>query len=587
MPHSPDSWTRIGAYTSPSFSKDGTRLFHMRGAGLPQPWVMDLDGGNAKPVAQFDEKVAMLRRAPTDDRVILGVDAGGDERQQFHLVMPDGSMRALTSAPDVIHDFGAWSPDATRIAYTANDRDDSAFDVLVMELSTGAITQIREGEGQISVFAWSGEQIAMLEDYSSSSQTLWLIELETGEARAIPAPGPTRYASIRFTPDGALMGLTDHGGSDFMRLCRIDPRNGGVSVVHDAPGRDVEAWSQAPNRGKLAVVENDRGYAVLKVDGVVVEGLPHGIVADLAWSPDVSTHDFTAQSPVDPPGIWLWRDGTATPLLRPDPLAEAGIDPAVMVAPTLVEWKGEDGMTIPGWLAFPRGPKPATGHPAVVWVHGGPVGQTRANFRADTQMLLDQGFAVLLPNVRGSSGYGRAYMESDDVALRPAALADLAQGRHFLAALPEIDAARIGVMGQSYGGWMVLGAITLYPELWTAAVDYYGIADFVTLLDKTGPWRRNHRAREYGFPGTDDALFAQISPIHHVHRVTAPLLVAHGNRDPRVPKNESDQFVTAMQERQMKVRYEEFDYAGHGFIRPDHRTRIFNAVAAHFLEHMA
>ncbi len=141
-------------------------------------------------------------------------------------------------------------------------------------------------------------------------------------------------------------------------------------------------------------------------------------------------------------------------------------------------------------------------------------------------------------------------------------------------------------MGQSYGGWVVLAAVTLQPELWKAAVNYYGIADFVTLLERTGPWRRDHRAREYGFPGTDDALFARISPIHHVDRVVAPLLVLHGDRDPRVPMHESDQFVEAMELRQKKVRYERFDYAGHGFIRPDHRRRVYAAVADHFTTHL-
>ena len=586
MPHAPEAWSRINAFQSPSFSKDGTRLFHLRGGGLSQAWVMNLDAGDARPLTAVDEKVAIIRRAPTDDRLIVGIDAGGDERQQFHLIAPDGAMSAVTAAPDVIHDFGAWSPDGSRIAYAANDRDERIFEVLIRELATGAVTQVREGRGQIAVAGWSGETLALIESRSSSDQSLWIIDLETGAARELPTQGPTCYASIRFTPDGALMGLTDHGGADFMRLCRIDPANGGVSVVHAAPGREVEAWSQAPNRGRLAVVENDRGYAVLKINGAVVEGLPHGIVGDLAWSPDGTTLAFTAQSPIDPPGIWLWQDGAARPLLRAD-VAEAGIDPACLVAPHLVEWTAEDGTVIPGWFALPKGPVPPHGFASVVWVHGGPASQTRANFRADTQMLLDQGFAVLLPNVRGSTGYGRASMESDDVGLRPAALSDLAAGRHWLAAQPGIDPARIGVMGQSYGGWMVLGAITLYPELWAAAVDYYGIADFVTLLEKTGPWRRDHRAREYGFPETDAELFRRISPIHHVGRVTAPLLVAHGNRDPRVPKNESDSFVAAMQQHQKKVRYLEFDYAGHGFIRPQHRRDIYTAVADHFREHLA
>ena len=137
-------------------------------------------------------------------------------------------------------------------------------------------------------------------------------------------------------------------------------------------------------------------------------------------------------------------------------------------------------------------------------------------------MLLSQGFAVLMPNARGSTGYGRAYMEADEVEKRPDFMADLAAGRAWLAAQPGIDPDRIGIMGQSYGGWAVLAAVTLQPDLWKAAVDYYGIADFNTLLERTGPWRRDHRAREYGFPGTDDALFREISPITYADRCFTP-----------------------------------------------------------------
>jgi len=586
MPYPTDAWARIDAYTSPSFSKDGSRIFHLRGAGLAQLWVMDADGGQARQITQFNEKVSIIRRAPNDDRVIVAIDAGGDERHQFHLVSLDGTISDLTAAPGVIHDFGGWSPDGERIAYSANDRDERVFDVLIREIASGAVTQVLEGHGQLSVCGWNGNRLAVIEDHSSSDQRLWVIDLETGRAQQLPQTGLTRYASIRWTKDGALMGLTDHGGCDFMRLCRIDPTNGGVSVVYAGDACDVEAWSQAPDMGSLAVVENDRGYGVLKVDGVAVSGLPLGVVGDLAWAPDGSTLAVTAQSPCDPPGIFLCRAGVATVLIQPS-LADAGIDATTLTPWHLVSWQAEDGTTIPGWYATPRTPAPDGGYPSVVWVHGGPASQTRANFRSDTQMLLDQGFAVMMPNTRGSTGYGRAYMEADDVGLRPVSLADVIAGRHWLAGQAEINAGRIGIMGQSYGGWVVLAAITLYPDLWAAAVNYYGIADFVTLLERTGPWRRDHRAREYGFPGVDDGLFAEISPIHHVAKVTAPLLVGHADRDPRVPKNESDQFVAAMQLHQKKVRYEEFEYAGHGFLRFEHKSRMYRAVAEHFQEFMA
>jgi dipeptidyl aminopeptidase/acylaminoacyl peptidase len=282
---------------------------------------------------------------------------------------------------------------------------------------------------------------------------------------------------------------------------------------------------------------------------------------------------FSAAAPTEPPGLWVWSDGAVRAVWRPEPGEYVDFE--------LVEWPSFDGTRIPGWLALPaRGTPP---YPAIMWVHGGPVGQTRPNFRPDIQMLLAQGFAVLMPNVRGSSGYGRSYTVSDDVERRLDSVSDLAYGRAWLAGHPAIDAERIGIMGQSYGGFMVMSAITEHPDLWRAAVNYYGIADFSTLLASTGAWRRNHRAAEYG----DDAeLFARISPIHRLERIRVPVLIAHGKRDPRVPMSESEQYVTALRERQMKVTYETFDYAGHGFIRPDDRRRIYRAVAEFFGAHL-
>ena len=336
----------------------------------------------------------------------------------------------------------------------------------------------------------------------------------------------------------------------------------------------------------MIVVTRCCALAPLVSERPVVTGLPAGMVADLNWAPDNAALAFTVEGPTTPPGIWLWRNGAAAPIPCEDPMAASGIDRDSLIEPALVEWQSFDGMRIAGWYAQPRGPAPAGGFPAVMWVHGGPAMQTRANFRPDIQMLLSQGFAVLMPNARGSTGYGRAFMLADEVEKRPDFMEDLATGRAWLGAQPTIDPNRIGIMGQSYGGWAVMAAVTQQPDLWKAAVNYYGIADFVTLLERTSPWRRDHRAREYGFPGTNDELFRKISPIHHIDRVVAPMLLLHGDRDPRVPMHESEQFSEALALRQKKVAYERFTYAGHGFIRPDHRRRAYASVAAHFREHL-
>ena len=593
MPIPTDSWVQIGAASTPMFSKDGTRLFHLRGAGLPQVWVMDLDGGRARQLSQHDEKVGTLRRSPTDDRLIWSIDAGGDELHQFWLLEPGGAPRALTTNTAVMHNFGGFSPDGTRIAYSANDRDPKFFDAVVMDLATGATIRLHHGPCVIAVAAWSpdGTRLAIIEDHGGIDQHLILLTVATGAAHAVPRSRPTRYQALRWTPAGALMAITDAPDADFLQLCRIDETTGAATPVFAPLFREVEAWSLAPDGTTLATIENDRGYATLRVGAMAsnrpaVTGLPHGIVAELAWLPDSSALACAAQGPTNPVSLFLVRDGAATALNVPNALAPAALSPDKLVAPHLIEWTSFDGTRIPAFYALPKNPAPPGGYPAIMWIHGGPSSQTRANFRPDTQMLLDQGFAVLLPNMRGSTGYGRAYMEADELHLREHYIADMASGRAWLAAQPNINPARIGVMGQSYGGWAVNAAIALQPELWKAAVNYYGISDFVTFYNNTSPYRRDHRAREYGLPGTHDDLFARISPIHHVDRVVTPTLFLHGDRDPRVPMAESDAMVAALAERQKKVSYEKFSYAGHGFIRPDHRRRVYAAVAAYFHENL-
>jgi dipeptidyl aminopeptidase/acylaminoacyl peptidase len=589
-PH-PKDFAAIGAATAPAFSRDGQTLFHLRGSGLPQVWTLDLASGASRQLTFHDEKVALLRRSPVDDRLIYGIDRGGDERQRLLLIDPHDAPtepRELTANPAVIHDFGSWSPDGACIAYAANERDEAHFDVYVQDVASGVRQCVYHGTNQVSVsgFRSGGAKLALLHDRGFGNVSLLVLDLASGAARACGSPG--NFQSVRWASDGrSLLALTDHGDSNFLRLCRLDPETGDVAVVYGIPGRDVEAWSIASDARSLATIENDRGYAVLRVGPIdgerpVVTGLPRGVITDLTWSADSSTLAFSVAAPTEPPSLWLWRDGAACVAWRPEsPPGFAGF-----VDLELVSWQSFDATRIPGWFALPRSPQPVGGYPAVMWVHGGPVSQTRPNFRPDIQMLLAQGFAILMPNVRGSSGYGRSYTKSDDVERRLDSVTDLAHGRHWLAAHPAINGERIGIMGQSYGGFMVMSAITEHPELWRAAVNYYGIANFVSLLAGTGAWRRSHRASEYGDPDRNAELFARISPIHHIDRIRAPVLIAHGTRDPRVPIGESEQFVTALRERQKKVAYETFDYAGHGFIRPDDKRRIYTAVADFFTTHL-
>jgi Tol biopolymer transport system component len=199
MPVPTDAWVQIGAATTPVFSKDGRTLFHLRGAGLPQVFAMDVDGRNVRQLTNHDEKVAFLRRCPIDDRLIWGIDAGGDERQQFWLLEHGGEPRELTAAPDAIHDFGAWSADGARIAYATNDRDERFHDICIMDLATGARTRLLEGNGILSVPSWTPDmtRLVVVEDHSSTDSRLWIMDAATGVARALPRSGPSRFDKVR------------------------------------------------------------------------------------------------------------------------------------------------------------------------------------------------------------------------------------------------------------------------------------------------------------------------------------------------------------------------------------------------------
>lgn len=579
----PTPYTLLETAGAPSFSADGRTLFFLRGSGLQQVWSLDLGSNALIKISQHDEKVALLRRAPGDDRLIYGIDAGGDERQQFWL-FADGEHRALTSTPGVIHGFGAWSRDGARFSLTANDRDPAHYDILLQDIAAGTRERLYEGRHEVTAgpFHADGARLIAVEERATSDQRPFVLQLD-GVARPLPRTRAGRFSALRWDGDG-LLGLTDAHGGDQTWLCRIDPASGVADIEFGPADREVEAWALAPTGGLLATIENDRGYGIVRVgprggDRPVLAGFEAGVASDLAWSSDGRRLAFAWSTPERPATLYVWEDGVARAVWTP--AVDLKTRPFELVA-----WESFDGLVIPGWLAMPEGAAPETGWPAVVWVHGGPAGQARPGFRADMQALLAQGYAVLMPNVRGSSGYGRAWLEADDREKRLDSVHDLAAGREFLAARPDIDGGRIAIMGQSYGGYMVNAAVTEYPEHWCAAVNFYGIADFVTLLEATGPWRRAHRSEEYGDTLRHRALFDRISPIRHVDRIRVPMLLLHGQRDPRVPFGESVQMAAALRARGIPVRFETFDYAGHGFIRADDKARVYRAVGewldAHF-----
>ncbi|MBI3708611.1 MAG: S9 family peptidase [Proteobacteria bacterium] len=586
-----DRFVGIRSSSAPAFTTDGKTLLHLSDeSGMAQLWALDLATGRRRRLTNEDEKVAFFSRSPVDDRVIYGIDRGGDERQQLKLLRADGGTVALTDAPAVIHSFGAWAPDGTAIAFTANARDEAQFDAHVMDLATRSVRSLYRGDGMCTILGWSpkGTKLLLLEERSSADMELHVIDLAMDRVTVVPRPSKfARYQSARWRPDGTAFYVCTDSGRDWLGAASIDAVSLDLRWLH-TPEHDVEALALAPDGKTIAMVGNIDGYSQLAMrdatTGAAVDTsrLPRGRIGELTWAPDgkrLALALGTARTPFD---IWLWRaeDGGATQVTHSD---RAGFAPDTLADAELIRFPTFDDRAIPGFLFLPPEPAPTGGRKAVIWVHGGPESQSRPSLHVDVQLMVSRGCAVLVPNVRGSTGYGRAYAALDDVALRMDSVRDLRHAALWLGARPDIDARRIAVMGQSYGGFMVLAALTEYPELWAAGIEYYGIADFHTMLAGTGPWRRGHRAREYGDPVSDAELLTRISPIRKAERIAVPLLVTHGKRDPRVPPGESEQIVGRLRQLGKTVEYLTFDYAGHGYVRPEHRRDVHRAVVD-FLE---
>jgi len=571
------------AATAPAFAGDGTLFFLHDAEGSAQVWEVPAGGGAPRPRTRHRDAVSFVAGLPGGG-AIFGRDAAGDERVQLYHLPAEGADRPLTSNADVIHGWGAISPDGRHIAYTANARHPAHTDAWVMEIATGEARCVAEVEGPHELPAWhpDGKAVVLATAPRFFEGTLILVPLDGGARTELtPHTGDSRHMNPRWKKDGSGFWLLTDRGRDFLGLAFMRP--GGEPEFLYAPEMDVEKMEVSPDQSLIAVSVNEGGYSRIRFLDAATgaprgePAHPQGVVTKISWAPDGRSLAFDLAGFTFPAGIHLARPGQA----------ETEAVHATPPLPHLRRWEtisfpSHDGHALPGFLALPEGEKPAAGWPVLVWVHGGPAAQALPNWRPDLQAFLSMGIAVLVPNVRGSTGYGRHYTELDDRELRLNSVADLASAHRWLSARPELDGGRIGIMGQSYGGWMVLAAVTEYPELWAAGVDFYGIARWKTFFERTGPWRVGHRAAEYGDPVRDAELLERLSPLNRADKIRCPMLVAQGLTDPRVPPYESEQIVELLRERGVPVEYLTFPDEGHGFTKRDNRRRVYAAVIAFF-----
>ncbi len=581
-----EQWLKHPQTTGGQSSADGRWFaFVSTRDGIPAAFRVPDVGGAATKIEVGSERVHSFQPARQGGRAMLAVDHGGDEQWQLAAVEPaagdgPGVVRWLTSDPKVIHSPGAWR-DGRRYVFTSNARDPKFFDVHELDAAgSSGPRRFHQEDALLDVVAADGSRALVRRTNTNLDGDLLLLR-DDGASELTSHSGELTIFSADLAPNSVLAAANPE--REFAAVVRYG--GGSAEVLYDFPG-DVELIRVAPSGRAAAVAVNDQGWSRLYTVGLDDNSrrelsLPAaGVVSGIDWVGDGASLLLDVSVPesgADVLELELGSGRTRAIAPSPQPL------PARLRPPTLREFTASDGLKIPFWDFRPVTPTPRG---TIVWVHGGPESQSRPQFLAVHSFFVEQGWRLIVPNVRGSTGYGRTYVHLDDVRRRMDSVRDLRDLVRFLADQGEVSSGQLGVAGGSYGGFMVLSALTTYPELWGAGAEWVGIANFVTFLEHTRSWRRKVREDEYGSLERDREFLESISPIHHIDRIRAPLCVVHGANDPRVPVEEAEQIVAALRARGVPVEYLRYDNEGHGLVRRPNQVEAYGRVAEFFAQHL-
>ncbi len=595
-----ERFLNIRSATAPTFSPDGRFVaFLMNVTGVMQMWQVPADGGWPVQLTFANDSVRTAHYSPTRHEIVYSMDAGGNERTQLyrlrgvggggdHAIGEGWDGDDLTRDPKAIHTFGGFSRDGERIAFSANREDPSRFDIYTLKIGDKEPKRLAKGPGGYYTAAgWSPDdrRLLVINAESNDNQDFVLIDVATGQQKSLtPHKGEVQYHSPSWSADGKTVYCASTAeGRDRLALAAIDVESGKLTYL-DTPEHEVEGVLASPQGRWLAYLLNVEGKSELRLRDLKTgkttsaPGLPLGVIGGLEFARDDSRLAFPLDGPRHNADVWLW-DPAANKVRQLTHAGRAGLPFTEFAEPELIHYETFDKRRVPAWFYRPS-QKKGTPPPVVVYPHGGPESQTRPAFNSIFQFFVQAGYAVLAPNVRGSTGYGTEYMNLDNTTKRMDSVKDLAHAAYWLRDQKQGDPKRLAVFGGSYGGFMVLAQVTNYPDLWAAGIDVVGIANWVTFLEKTGAYRRAHREKEYGNLREHREFLKKISPINHVDQIKCPMMVIHGANDPRVPIGEAEQIVAALKNREVPVEYLRYEDEGHGLAKLKNRLDAYPKMVA-------
>ena len=577
-------------FAGASWSPDRQKLLVSSNmSGIWNAYAVPAGGGQPQPLTQSTtNSIFALSYFPADDRLLYSSDEGGNELTHIYVRHPNGAVTDVTPGSKVKANFHGWAGDDRSFFVSTNERDQRFFDVY--EISTDSLTRTlfyRNTEGyNIGPISRDKRYIALGKPRTTSDADIFLHDRQTGTAKNITQhTGTVNNSPADFSPDNTKLLFVSDSGREFASLRSYDLATGAKATVYEQPWDVLGADYSKGGRFLTIYVMEDSRFAARLLEAsslrpAPVAGMPQGLVRGVSVARNDSAFALYASDGSVPDELYAGAIG-GTPPKRITNALNPNIRREDLVVPRVVRFKSYDGLEIPGVRYRPHQASSSARAPALVLVHGGPGGQAQVGYFALTQALVNHGYVVFDINNRGSSGYGKTFFAMDDKKHGEADLGDVVASKRMLAETGYVDTTKIGVIGGSYGGYMVLAALTLQPDAFKVGVDLFGISNWVRTLESIPPWWASFREALYaelGDPKTDSARLRRISPLFNADKIKVPLMVLQGANDPRVLKVESDEIVAAARKNGVPVEYVIFPDEGHGFVKKPNEIRGYTAV---------
>jgi dipeptidyl aminopeptidase/acylaminoacyl peptidase len=590
---------KVRSCKAPVFSPDGSEIAFLSDlTGLPQIWAVPVEGGWPRQITALDDPITSLSWSPGGEFLAFELSPSGGMNTQVYLVRPDGTgLRQLTDNGRETNRLGPWHPDEKRLSIASNRRCLESLDTYFVDIHRGDYQQIAQniGIGYLTDIHSDGTYAVLYRMEDRTDNNLFLLDLSSGEEQLLtPHQGPGKFTKGLFSLKPDIIYIISDFEREFTTFGRIRINQHGepapIEIIAERDNIGLDDFALSPDGKAAALTWNVTGYSEIWLINVTdgrqipfAVDLPGDVFEDIVFSRGGKRLAMSVSGAALPQDIFL-ADLYSHQVCQVTHSPHAGVKMESLVRPSLEEFATHDNLKISGWLYLPRDYQ-APGS-VVLSFHGGPEIQERTKYNCIYQALLNRGIAVFAPNVRGSAGFGKTFLNADNGVHREDALRDIAVCVKYLREKQIANPEQIGIIGTSYGGYMTMAGLVHYPDLFVAGVVVSGFANFITFFEGTQPWIASISRSLYGHPHEDTHVLEMLSPIHYIDRLKAPTLILHGARDTNVPHNEADQVVKKLEEKGLPVKYILFPEEGHEFAHIATLTQATNAIVDWFCENL-